>query len=149
AAGPDRHCADLCTARHLTAAEIPLRSVVRAAALVRARRAADPAVVLDYLPWHVGEAGEEVLIDRSVDAALRDGHYAAKQIFCKDRLIAWSHKRRFAAGLRLMEPWAGKRILDYGCGDGTFLGLLCRGAHPPASAVGAEIDDVQVNDCRS
>ena len=84
-----------------------------------------------------------------IDAALRGGHYAAKQIFCKDRLIAWSHRRRFAAGLRLMAPFAGTRILDYGCGDGTFLGLLCSGPDGPAAAVGAEIDETQVNDCRN
>jgi len=84
-----------------------------------------------------------------VDAALRNGHYARKQIFCKDRLIAWSHQRRFAAGLRLMAPFAGQRVLDYGCGDGTFLALLCASPHRPASAVGAEIDETQVSDCRS
>jgi SAM-dependent methyltransferase len=89
------------------------------------------------------------LTGTGIDAALRDGHYAAKQIFCNDRLIAWSHLRRFEVGLRLMEPFEGKRILDYGCGDGTFLGLLLIGRHPPAAAVGAEIDEAQVHDCRS
>jgi SAM-dependent methyltransferase len=88
-------------------------------------------------------------LTRAIDGALREGHYAAKQIFCKDRLIAWSHRRRFETGLRLMEPFAGKRILDYGCGDATFLGLLFSGRHRPAAALGAEIDDFQVNDCRS
>jgi SAM-dependent methyltransferase len=80
---------------------------------------------------------------------MREGHYAAKQIFCKDRLIAWSHRRRFDLGLGLAKRFAGKRLLDYGCGDGTFLALLAAGAHRPASAVGAELDDVQVNDCRT
>jgi SAM-dependent methyltransferase len=97
----------------------------------------------------VGGTGEEVLIVKSpADAALREGHYAAKQIFCKDRLIAWSHRRRFEVGLRLAERFAGKRLLDYGCGDGTFLALLAGGQHRPASAVGAELDDAQVDDCR-
>ena len=72
------------------------------------------------------------------DAALRDGHYANKQIFCKDRLIAWSHRRRFETGLTLAARFAGRRMLDYGCGDGTFLALLDATAHAPAQAVGAE-----------
>ena len=97
----------------------------------------------------MGTPREEVLTGKAIDAALRGGHYAAKQIFCRDRLIAWSHRRRFEVGLRLMEPFESKRILDYGCGDGTFLGLLFNSRHAPAAAVGAEIDAVQVNDCRA
>ena len=38
-----------------------------------------------------------------MDAAIREGHYAAKQIFCKDRLVAWSHRRRFDVGVQLIE----------------------------------------------
>src|SRR5262245_51805961 len=82
------------------------------------------------------------------DAALRDGYYAAKQIFCKDPLIAWSHRRRFETGLSLARPFAGRRLLDYGCGDGTFLALLSATTYRPAEAVGAELDEFQVNDCR-
>jgi SAM-dependent methyltransferase len=85
----------------------------------------------------------------SVDAALADGHYAAKQIFCEDRLIAWSHRRRFELGLRLARRFAGQRVLDYGCGDGTFLALLQAGPARAAEAVGAELDDFQVDSCRA
>jgi SAM-dependent methyltransferase len=84
-----------------------------------------------------------------IDSALRDGHYAAKQIFCKDRLIAWSHRRRFAAGLALARAFRGRRLLDYGCGDGTFLAMLLATDDRPAEAVGAELDDYQVTDCRT
>ena len=84
-----------------------------------------------------------------VDAALRDGHYAAKQIFSKDRLVAWSHRRRFDVGLQLARRFRGQRILDYGCGDGTFLALLWATADRPAAGVGAELDEFQVNDCRT
>jgi SAM-dependent methyltransferase len=83
------------------------------------------------------------------DSALRDGHYAAKQIFCRDRVIAWSHRRRFDTGLALAQAFGGRRLLDYGCGDGTFLALLSASAAPPAEAVGAELDDTQVSDCRA
>jgi SAM-dependent methyltransferase len=80
---------------------------------------------------------------------LRDGHYAAKQIFCNDRLIAWSHRRRFETGIDLARVFRGRRVLDYGCGDGTFLALLMSTADRPAQAVGAELDGVQVADCES
>lgn len=80
---------------------------------------------------------------------LRDGHYAAKQIFCRDRLVAWSHRRRFEVGLALAKRFRGRRILDYGCGDGTFLALLWERDDRPASAVGAELDLAQVDDCRA
>jgi SAM-dependent methyltransferase len=83
------------------------------------------------------------------DDALRAGHYAAKQIFCRDRLIAWSHRRRFELGLTLARTLTGKRVLDYGCGDGTFLALLMAGDAPPALAVGAELEGFQVEDCRA
>jgi len=84
-----------------------------------------------------------------VDEAVREGHYAAKQIFCKDRLIAWSHRRRFTAGLALARRFRGQHILDYGCGDGTFLALLSALPDRPATAVGAELDEFQVTDCRT
>jgi len=84
----------------------------------------------------------------NLEPVLREGHYAAKQIFCKDRLIAWSHRRRFDAGLKLARAFRGRRLLDYGCGDGTFLAMLAATADRPAEAVGAELDDYQVTDCR-
>ncbi len=83
------------------------------------------------------------------DDALRQGHYAAKQIFCEDPLIAWSHRSRFDMALRLGRRFKGRRLLDYGCGDGTFLALLDRSDAAPAHAVGAELDEAQVNDCRA
>jgi SAM-dependent methyltransferase len=76
------------------------------------------------------------------------GYYARQQIHCGDPLIAWSHRRRFRRALVLARAFAGARVLDYGCGDGTFLGLLQTSDTPPARAVGAEIDPRIVNDCQ-
>ena len=90
----------------------------------------------------MGNAREEVL------TGVRDGHYATKQIYCNDRLIAWSHRQRFEAGLEVARQFAGKRLLDYGCGDGTFLALLAESGAAPACAVGVELDAQQVDDCR-
>ena len=97
----------------------------------------------------MGSPGEEVLTPKADEPSLREGHYAAKQIFCRDRMIAWSHRRRYEVGVRLARQFQGRRILDYGCGDGTFLAMLYASDAPPASAVGAEIDEFQVNDCRA
>ena len=82
-----------------------------------------------------------------LDAA-RTGFYAQKQIFSRSRLISWSHRGRFATGLRLARELAGARTLDYGCGDGTFLGLLMNGQPRPRLAVGAEVSEAIVTDCR-
>ena len=80
--------------------------------------------------------------------AIRSGHYARQQIHGRNRLIAWSHRQRFATALRLAREFAGTRVLDYGCGDGTFLGLLAGTDGRPAASVGAEIHPHLVDDCR-
>lgn len=85
----------------------------------------------------------------ALDPDLSKGHYARKQIFCKDWLISWSHRSRFQLGLDLAAQFAGKRILDYGCGDGSFLMMLMKGDSPPSSALGAELHDDLINDCRA
>jgi SAM-dependent methyltransferase len=88
------------------------------------------------------------MLESMTDPGVREGHYAAKQIFCRAGLIAWSHRRRFEVGLRLARRFAGRRILDYGCGDATFLALLHATPDRPMALVGAELDDAQVEDCR-
>jgi len=80
---------------------------------------------------------------------VREGHFAKKQIFCKDRLISWSHRRRFEVGLSLARQFAGKRILDYGCGDGTFLAMLMADSVAPSEAVGCDLHVNLVEDCRT
>ena len=80
--------------------------------------------------------------------AVRSGFYAEKQINSRSRLISWSHRGRFATGLRLARGIAAPRTLDYGCGDGTFLGLLMNGASAPRVAIGAELTEPIVANCR-
>jgi 2-polyprenyl-3-methyl-5-hydroxy-6-metoxy-1,4-benzoquinol methylase len=80
--------------------------------------------------------------------AVRAGFYARKQINSRSRLIAWSHRGRFATSVRLAREIAAVRVLDYGCGDGTFLGLLMNGEPAPRVAVGAELTMSIVADCR-
>src|SRR5262245_38195656 len=79
---------------------------------------------------------------------VRAGCYARQQIHSRDPLIGWSHRRRFSRGLALARRFAGGRVLDYGCGDGTFLGLLQQEGATPALAVGVDIDPRIVADCQ-
>ena len=81
--------------------------------------------------------------------AVSGGHYAQKQILSRDRLVAWSHARRFATALTLVRSFSNKRILDYGSGDGTFLALAMMADSPPAAAVGAELAETVIADCRA
>jgi SAM-dependent methyltransferase len=85
--------------------------------------------------------------------AVRSGHYAKKQIHSRSALISWSHRGRFATGLRLAREVGGARVLDYGSGDGTFLAMLLGsdpafGADPIELAVGAELHRSLVEECR-
>ena len=75
---------------------------------------------------------------------LQQGHYARKQIFSRNAVVAWSHRRRFALARELATARRGGALLDYGCGDGTFIAL----AHDAfGHAVGADIDVEQVRGC--
>ena len=79
-------------------------------------------------------------MDRSIAA----GHYARKQIFSRSRLVAWSHGSRFARARQLVAPYAGQRLLDYGCGDGTFLALV-HDLFP--DALGVDVAPDQIAEC--
>jgi 2-polyprenyl-3-methyl-5-hydroxy-6-metoxy-1,4-benzoquinol methylase len=79
-----------------------------------------------------------------VNAAVTPGHYARKQLLSRSRLVAWSHSSRFELARRLVEPRAGGRLLDYGCGDGTFLAMVAD-LFPSALGVDAAAD--QIEDC--
>jgi 2-polyprenyl-3-methyl-5-hydroxy-6-metoxy-1,4-benzoquinol methylase len=74
------------------------------------------------------------------------GHYAKKQLLSSSGLVRWSHGSRFRLARELVAPLAGRRLLDYGCGDGTFLALV-QDLFP--SAVGADQAMDQIVDCRA
>ena len=79
--------------------------------------------------------------------AVRSGCYARNQLHSRSRLISWSHQGRFKTALRIARELKGRRQLDYGCGDGTFLGVLA--SERAGSAVGAELQASIVEDCRA
>jgi SAM-dependent methyltransferase len=72
------------------------------------------------------------------------GHYAQKQLLSSSGLVRWSHGSRFRLARALVEPFAGRRLLDYGCGDGTFLALV-HDLFP--HALGVDVDAGQIADC--
>lgn len=86
--------------------------------------------------------------DRPTDG-ITPGHYAAKQVLSSSRAIRWTHGGRFRAAIDLVGRYGGDRLLDYGCGDGTFLQMLLDLPRRPATLVGAEISDDLIEDCRS
>ena len=76
---------------------------------------------------------------------IASGDYARKQIYCPSRVVAWSHGSRFTLAAQLSEVSRGGRLLDYGCGDGTFIALT----HGTFShATGADVDAGQLAECR-
>ena len=75
---------------------------------------------------------------------LEHGHYARKQLFSKNAIVKWSHRRRFALARDLAAAAAGGALLDYGCGDGTFIAL----AHDLfRETTGTDVDAEQLRDC--
>ena len=58
--------------------------------------------------------------------------------------MAWSHSARFQMARELAAPRAGERLLDYGCGDGTFVAQV-HDLFPLAMAV--DVSMSQVQDC--
>lgn len=55
---------------------------------------------------------------------LKSGGYAVKQIFSNCTILRWSHQTRFNKGIELVTKLKPASIVDYGCGDATFLILL-------------------------
>jgi SAM-dependent methyltransferase len=80
---------------------------------------------------------------------IEPGHYAAKQIHSPSRAVAWTHRARFQRGLELIRRYGGDTLLDYGCGDATFITMLLEEDPRPVTMVGCEVDDGLVEDCRT
>jgi 2-polyprenyl-3-methyl-5-hydroxy-6-metoxy-1,4-benzoquinol methylase len=78
------------------------------------------------------------------DDLLKTGDYARKQIYCRSGLVRWSHGSRFELARALVANRAGGRLLDYGCGDGTFVAMV----HADfAESLGLDADAKQLDAC--
>jgi SAM-dependent methyltransferase len=83
-------------------------------------------------------------VTRDTDSLLRSGDYARKQLYCPSGLVRWSHGSRFELARALVSGRAGGRLLDYGCGDGTFVAMV----HAEfRETVGLDVDPKQLADC--
>lgn len=80
---------------------------------------------------------------KPADDLLRSGDYARKQLYCPSGLVRWSHGSRFEVGRALVAPRAGGRLVDYGCGDGTFVAMV-HGAF--RESVGLDVDPKQIDE---
>src|SRR4051812_20937796 len=80
-----------------------------------------------------------------MDDLLKSGDYARKQIYCRSGIVRWSHGSRFELARALVAARAG-RLLDYGCGDGTFVAMVHAGF---AESVGIDVDPKQVGECQA
>jgi hypothetical protein len=74
----------------------------------------------------------------AIAAGIASGHYARKQLHGAGWFITWIHRRRFQLACRLAAEFHGRRLLDYGCGDGTFMAMTCGAPDAPAMMVGVE-----------
>jgi SAM-dependent methyltransferase len=72
------------------------------------------------------------------------GHYYQKQLASGSAVIAWSHRARFETARRLIGSGRIRKLLDYGCGDGTFLASV---AGQVEEGCGADIAADQIVDC--
>lgn len=73
------------------------------------------------------------------------GRFYKKQLLSRSALVAFSHRSRFSTARQLVAPYAGSRLLDYGCGDGTFLSQV---ADLFPKAVGTDRSPVQIEGCK-
>jgi SAM-dependent methyltransferase len=64
------------------------------------------------------------------------GFYERKQLLSPSRIVRWSHGRRFDVAVRLAERLGGRTLVDYGCGDGTFLAKV---SHAVDRCVGSDM----------
>lgn len=81
----------------------------------------------------------------SMSKNIEQGHYYLKEVESASGVIAWSHKSRFKKAIELVGHDPSKKILDYGCGDGTFLSQIADGFR---EGWGMDIALDQIQDCK-
>jgi 2-polyprenyl-3-methyl-5-hydroxy-6-metoxy-1,4-benzoquinol methylase len=96
----------------------------------------------DVIPLPAGYPVKQAAI---MNEEHQEGHYESKQLSSGIPLLSWSHRSRFALARRFVMRHAGGRLLDYGCGDGTF---LARVSDLFPDATGAGSDAKEIEGCR-
>ncbi|MUM35482.1 class I SAM-dependent methyltransferase [Mycobacterium sp. CBMA361] len=101
-------------------------------------------VILHGVSWQrncPGLGGEGTGVD--IDA-VEGGHYYKDQAANTNPVIAWSHRSRYEKAISLIDR-PNSKVLDYGCGDATFLAMA---SDRIAEGYGCDIDEHQIQDCR-
>jgi len=62
------------------------------------------------------------LDDQPLD--VQPGYWASRLMLRNNPALALSHRARFRFARRLLTRYSGKRLLDYGCGDGTLFTVV-------------------------
>src|SRR3954470_10885836 len=83
-------------------------------------------------------------MDTASSTTMEGGHYYRDQIGSSNPVIAWSHRSRFEKAISLIDRDDCK-LLDYGCGDGTFLAMA---AGRIGEGHGSDVDADQIEGCR-
>lgn len=78
-------------------------------------------------------------------SGIQEGHYYRRQFECSCGVIAWSHSSRFKVALQLLGD-NPQKVLDYGCGDGTFLAMA---ADRIQQGQGADVSTYMINSCKN
>lgn len=75
---------------------------------------------------------------------LQTGQYAQKQLLSPSRIVRFSHGSRFLYAKNIVERSCPDTLVDYGCGDGTFLLLIDALVK---SKIGFDVDPQQIESC--
>ncbi|MEB3310530.1 MAG: class I SAM-dependent methyltransferase [Snowella sp.] len=78
-------------------------------------------------------------------SGIQEGHYYQRQFDCSCSVIAWSHSSRFKVALQLLGD-KPQKVLDYGCGDGTFLAMA---ADRIQQGKGVDVSSYMINSCKT
>jgi 2-polyprenyl-3-methyl-5-hydroxy-6-metoxy-1,4-benzoquinol methylase len=74
------------------------------------------------------------------------GYYRAKQLESPSPWVRWTHGARYAKAVQFVCELKPRSVLDYGCGDGTFVAMI---AGLVSLVVAADCDEWQVAECRN
>ncbi len=77
--------------------------------------------------------------------SITPGGYEREQLSSSVLAIRFSHRSRFVLARKLVKKYAGGKLLDYGCGDATFLAQI---ADIFPTAIGTDNGQREIDDCR-
>jgi len=77
---------------------------------------------------------------------MKAGHYELKHK--KHTILSWSHGTRLKLAVRLAKRLPGRRLLDFGSGDGVFEKMLAQDPAWNGTIVAADLEPTQIEECQ-